>query len=84
MVACVAGHLDRLLLGVSYGKDTKSAAKSNSLPSERRPCDLNSVYWTPGPTWKSPDRNAEEDTQFEQTKWCKTTSELLQNNFNNI
>lgn len=38
--ARVAGHLDRLLLGVSCGK-TKSAAKSNSLPSTKDP-----VTWT--------------------------------------
>lgn len=67
-VACVASHLDRLLLSVSCGKDTKPAAKLNSLPSNQRPHDLDSVYWTPGPTWKSSDRDREFCGQEERSE----------------
>lgn len=54
-----ASHLERLLLSVSCGKGTKSAAKLNSLPSNQRSHDLGLVYWTPGPTWKSSHRDKE-------------------------
>ena len=84
--AHVAGHLDRLLLSVSCGKDTQSAAKSNSLPSNQRPHDLDLVYWTPGPTWKSSHRDRMENREFcgqeerrRKTKSCKANSGPLQN-----
>lgn len=77
-VACAAGHRDRLLLGVSCGKDTKSAAKLNSLPSSQRPHDLDSVYWTLGPTWKSSDGDAGKDLRVLAVRKREVKNKIMQ------
>jgi len=62
----IAGHLDRLLLCVSCtgGEKMQKISQNKQCPSNQRPYYLDTVYWTPGPPWKSSDRDRGEHTEL--------------------